>query len=289
MGALWNRLVVVLALGLFASVLATPQAFAASAGASSDAMSGCPAPRGQMRVARIWIVAGQSQATTFGMNPNTLPETWRPDPEVRIWVSGAEPTQGRWEAYRPGVNSAPKGQWGPELQLSARLRGEAPKSPVFIIKHAPGQTGSAFDPRENDWSPESHGEAWDRLQAMVRAALRTCGGRVETIFWMGNHSDGVRREKADRAGANMKVLVDLSRSEWGSKINWVIGLPDDTAPYAPIVQSELRSLAASEPNIKIFETADYETQKDGLHYSARSVKRLGDDFFDSWRALTAGK
>ena len=158
-----------------------------------------------------------------------------------------------------------------------------------MIKHAPGQTGAAFDPLENDWSPWSKGEAWDRLQEMVLAALKTCGGRVDTIFWMGNHSDGIRHEKADRVGANMKALIDLSRSQWGTQVNWVIGLPDDTAPYAPIVQSELRALAASEPKVAIFETADYETQEDGLHYSARAVKRLGDDFFDVWKALTANK
>ena len=87
----------------------------------------------------------------------------------------------------------------------------------------------------------------------------------------------------------MKVLIDLCRKEWGSQITWVIGLPDDTAPYAPIVQRELRALAASEPSVAIFETADYETQEDGLHYSAKSVKRLGNDFFDSWKALTAAK
>ena len=287
----WNRLVVLTALCLMALACTTPHALAAPSGPASDSTSSCPplAPLGHIRTARIWIVAGQSQATTFGMNPSTLPATWRPDPEVRIWVRGPEPIPSRWEMYRPGVNSAPKGQWGPELQLSARLRREAPATRLFIIKHAPGQTGAAFDPSENDWSPESTGEAWDRLRGMVWAAVRACGGQVETIFWMGNHSDGIRKEKADRAGANMKALIDLSRSEWGPQVNWVIGLPDDTAPHAPIVQRELRALAASEPSVAIFETADYETQEDGLHYSAKSVKRLGNDFFDSWKALTAAK
>lgn len=204
-------------------------------------------------------------------------------------MSGLEPTPSRWETYLAGVNSAPRGQWGPELQLSARLRREAPTTQLFIIKHAPGQTGAAFDPSENDWSPESTGEAWDRLRGMVWAAVRACGGRVETIFWMGNHSDGMRQEKAYRVRSNMKVLIDLSRKEWGSQITWVIGLPDDTAPYAPIVQRELRGLAASEPNVATFETADYETQEDGLHYNAKSVHRLGDDFFESWKTLTAGE
>ena len=206
-----------------------------------------------------------------------------------MWVRGPEPASSRWEMYRPGFNSAPRGQWGPELQLSARLRRENPTTQLFIIKHAPGQTGAAFDPGENDWSPLSQGEAWTRLQGMVSAALKTCDGRVDAVFWMGNHSDGLKQEKAERVGANMKALIDLSRSEWGSQIKWVVGLPDDTAPFAETVQRELRALAASEQNIVIFETADYETQEDGLHYSAKSVHRLGDDFFESWKALTAGK
>lgn len=206
-----------------------------------------------------------------------------------MWVRGPKPASSRWEVYRPGFNSAPKGQWGPELELSARLRREAPTTRLFIIKHAPGQTGAAFDPSENDWSPLSQGEAWDRLRGMTRAALKTCGGQVETIFWMGNHSDGIKKEKAVHAGANMKALIDRSRSEWGSQVHWVIGLPDDTAPFAKIVQREIRALAASEPNIATFETADYETQDDGLHYSAKSVHRLGGDFFDSWKALTSGE
>lgn len=283
-----KRLFVLTSLCVALWVYASSHAIAAPLEAGSHSNSACPS-QGQAASTRIWVVAGQSQATTFGMNPSTLPATWLPDPQIRIWVSGVEPKPGRWETYRAGVNSAPKGQWGPELQLSSRLRREAPTTRVFIIKHAPGQTGVAFDPRENDWSPQSRGEAWERLRDMVRAALRTCGGQVETIFWMGNHNDGVRQEKADRVAANMKLLIDLSRSEWGPQVNWVIGLPDDTAPYAPIVQRELRALAASEPKISTFETADYETQEDGLHYSARSVKRLGDDFFDGWKALASGK
>jgi hypothetical protein len=288
MGTGWNRLVVLTVLGLMTLAYAPSDALAASLDSSSDSALGCQ-PRDQMRFARIWILAGQSQATTFGMNPNTVPASWKLDPGVHIWVSGPEPASSRWEVYRPGVNSAPRGQWGPELQLSARLRRGNPTTQLFLIKHAPGQTGAAFDPGENDWSPLSQGEAWTRLDGMVSAALKTCDGRVDAIFWMGNHSDGLRQEKAERVGANMKALIDLSRLEWGSQIKWVVGLPDDTAPYATTVQRELRALAASEPNVVIFETADYETQEDGLHYNTRSVHRLGDDFFETWTALTAGK
>jgi len=284
----WNWLLLLAASGLLSLADAPSHAFAASLGPSSDFVSSCH-PQGHIRSSRIWILAGQSQATTFGMNPSTVPATWRPDPGVSMWVSGPEPASSRWEMYRPGFNSAPRGQWGPELQLSARLRRENPTTQLFIIKHAPGQTGAAFDPGENDWSPLSQGEAWTRLQGMVSAALKTCDGRVDAVFWMGNHSDGLKQEKAERVGANMKALIDLSRSEWGSQIKWVVGLPDDTAPFAETVQRELRALAASEQNIVIFETADYETQEDGLHYSAKSVHRLGDDFFESWKALTAGK
>ena len=284
----WNWLAATAAVLLLSWGQSSPADKTGVAGSPRLSNAGCTA-HGAIVTTRIWIVAGQSQATTFGMNPKTVPATWKPDPEVRIWVSSPERTSGQWEIYRPGGNSAPRGQWGPELQLSVRLRQDAPSTRLFIIKHAPGQTGAAFDPLENDWSPRSGGEAWDRLQEMVLAALKTCDGRVDTIFWMGNHSDGMSHEKADRVGANMKALIDLSRSQWGTQVNWVIGLPDDTAPYAPIVQRELRALAASEPRIATFETADYETQEDGLHYSARSVKRLGDDFFDGWKALPSEK
>ena len=232
-----------------------------------------------------WIVAGQSQATTFGMSRETLPFKWTPDPEAFIWVWDDERRTGRWEPYDPGANSAPKGRWGPEAQLIREFRRHHPGAPLAIVKYAPGQTGVAQDPDERDWNIHSRGEAWDRLTAMTDAALKTCDLNVSAVFWMGNHNDGLRADKAALARRNMTDLVQASRARWGSGLAWIVGLPDDTAPFYAAVRAGLVELDRSDPLMTSFDTSQYAVQPDGLHYDAASVIQLGRDFYAGWLKL----
>ena len=236
-----------------------------------------------------WIVAGQSQATTFGMTRRTLPFQWAPDPEAFIWAWDDERRAGRWEPYAPGVNSAPKGRWGPEAQLIREFRRDHPHAPLAIIKHAPGQTGVAKNPDQRDWNIHSRGEAWDRLAAMTDAALKTCGLTLGAVFWMGNHNDGLRPDTAALTRRNMADLVQASRARWGSELPWIVGLPEDTAPFHAAVRAGLVELDRADPAMAAFDTRDYTTQPDGLHYDAASVIRLGRDFYEAWLELSSSR
>jgi hypothetical protein len=252
------------------------------AGAPDSPCAAASAPAGRVTT---WIVAGQSQATTFGMSRRTLPFRWIPDPEAFVWVWDDERRTGRWEPYAPGVNSAPKGRWGPEAQLIRMFRRDHPDAPLAIIKYAPGQTGVAEDPDQRDWNVHSRGEAWDNLAAMTDAALKTCGLSLDAVFWMGNHNDGMRADKAALTGRNMADLVGASRTLWGPGLRWIVGLPDDTAPFYATVRAGLVGLDRSDPLMTSFDTSRYTTQLDGLHYDAASVIRLGTDFYRGWVRL----
>lgn len=233
----------------------------------------------------VWVVAGQSQVTTFGMSAATLPAPWKFDRNAYVWVWDAEKGEGRWDHYTPGVNSAPKGQWGPEVQLLRRFRSQHPDAPVAIIKYAPGETGVALDPDRRDWNVRSRGEAWDRLKGMTDSALRPCGLAVSAVFWMGNHTDGYRAEHAATVSQDMQNLVAASRAGWRPDLPWIVGLPAQGAPLTERVRAQLSVLAEGDPRMATFDTEGYETQPDGIHFSASSVIRLGDDFYDGWSAL----
>ena len=99
---------------------------------------------------------------------------------------------------------------------------------------------------------------------------------------MGNHNDGMRADRAALARENMADLVGASRARWGSGLRWIVGLPDDTAPYSAQVRAGLAELDRADPLMIGFDTAAYSTQADGLHYDAASVVRLGQDFYKGW-------
>ncbi len=145
----------------------------------------------------------------------------------------------------------------------------------------------ALDPDQRDWNVHSRHEAWDRLTAMTDAALASCHLRLDAVFWMGNHHDGLSQEKASRVRENMRELVQASRAKWGAGVPWIVGLPDDTAPYAAVVRRGLAELDWADPRIVSFDTADYTLQSDGLHYDAAAVIRLGRDFYAGWERLAA--
>jgi hypothetical protein len=233
--------------------------------------------------ATVWVVAGQSQASTFRMSRTALPFRWRPVPTASIWVGDKGHGSGRWETYRPGVNSAPHGYWGPEAQLIRRFARDRPGQAVAIIKHGPGETGVAFDPDRRDWNVRSRGEAWDSLAASVDGALTDCQDRVSTVFWMGNNTDAWRADHAGEVERNMTDLIAASRRRWGAEVRWVVGMPSDAAPYADTVREQLRRMAERDPLVTVFDTAGYGTQPDGLHFDAASVVRLGDDFYGGWK------
>ncbi len=223
------------------------------------------------------------------MSRRTLPFVWASDLNAYIWVWDPERRVGHWEQYEPGVNSAPKGQWGPEVQLIREFRKDHPAATLAIIKYAPGQTGVALDPDRRDWNVHSRGEAWDRLADMTDAALRTCRLTVNAVFWMGNHNDGLRADHAALVNKDMGDLVRTSRARWGAGVNWIIGLPDDTAPYFAAVGEGLIELDHADPLMASFDTHHYATQPDGLHYDAASVVQLGRDFYQGWRELSRSR
>lgn len=220
------------------------------------------------------------------MSRKTLPFRWAADPQAFIWVWDDTRRTGGWERYEPGVNSAPEGRWGSEVQLIREFRRDHPTAPLAIIKYAPGQTGVAEDPNQRDWNIHSRGEAWDHLAAMTDAALKTCNLTVDAVFWIGNHNDGMRAEKAALTRQNMADLVQASRVRWGSELQWIVGLPDDTAPYFAEVRQSLIELRQADPLMISFDTYRYTTQPDGLHYDAASVIQLGRDFYGNWLQLS---
>lgn len=285
----WNWTAVCTGLWVLCWVIWPARSDPALAGRAAFPASPCAHASATTNQVTTWVVAGQSQATTFGMSHKTLPFGWVPDPQAFIWAWDEEQQKGEWERYEPGVNSVPGGRWGPEAELIREFREDHPVSPLAIIKYAPGQTGVAKDPDQRDWNLHSRGEAWDHLAAMTDAATKTCDLAVDAVFWIGNHNDGMRADKAALTRQNMAELVQASRTRWGAKVRWIVGLPDDTAPYFAEVRSGLIELREADPFMINFDTYHYTTQPDGLHYDAASVVHLGRDFYAGRLKLSGSK
>jgi hypothetical protein len=167
-----------------------------------------------MPIARLVVVFGQSNAISFGTFSRPFPDRWAVDQGIQIW-NGTN-----FVTYVPCVTSSPYGAyWGVEAQYARLCRESDPAIPVYIVKRAYNNTGTAFraDPTMQDWSPFSVGKQWDALFNdinMASAATLQAGfqAMVEPFLWVGNETDAMNEEDALACQSNTEWVFRALRS-----------------------------------------------------------------------------
>jgi len=219
------------------------------------------------------VLAGQSNALGYGVEPKDLPAAWKEDPSVRIWRNG------RFETLSPGRNTGtPRNPraWGPEVGFALAWRRSHPQGELDIVKVAKGSTGLAADPRALDWSPRSR-ELYADTTAQAAAAQRASGAPVAAILWMQGEEDAVSGAKAAAYGANLTAFVRAARRDWGDApvVLGRIGAAAREAHAAQVRRAQAE-VARTEPRIRMVDTDAFPVQSDRLHLDARGQLALGD-------------
>lgn len=237
------------------------------------------------------IVAGQSNALGYTLGAADLPPHLRsPIPDVWIWSAAKT----RFEPLRPGSNTGSRnspGAWGPEAQFAWRWRAASPCGPLYIVKHARGETGLASDPAAKDWSPTSAGELFEATAKEVFAAKASLVGqglhvRTRTILWMQGETDAGSVAKANAYETNLATFIVQARARWqAADAMFQIGQIGRLEPGYPgnenVRQAQAR-IAGQSPNVTITDTAPFPRQSsDHVHMTADAQVRLGDEFFDA--------
>jgi len=236
------------------------------------------------------VVAGQSNALGYTLGPADLPHNFgRSVPDVWIW----EASKARFTPMTPAQNTGspnnPKA-WGAEVQFAFRWRA-AFCSPLYIVKHARGDTGLAADPQELDWSPSSSGELFDATAAEIAAAKAALAAkgftpRVKALLWMQGEKDASEESKGTAYEANLRDFISQVRTRWGDARTVIhIGQIDRMGPSYPgaaKVRLAQARVAASEKNVSLVDTDPLPRQAaDGLHLTGQAQIRLGDEFFEA--------
>lgn len=238
------------------------------------------------------VVAGQSNALGYTLGLADLPAHLRaPIPDAWIW----NPALGSFEPLAPAHNTGSPNNpqaWGPESQFAWRWRARHGCGPLYIVKHARGDTGLAADPSQADWSPNSSGEIFEEASAEVasaKASLASKGGptRISAVLWMQGEKDAADSAKAAVYEANLRAFIVQVRTVWGDASTvFQIGRIDrlgEGYPGWPKVRQAQNAIAASDSRATLTDTDAFPRQPaDRLHLTAEAQVRLGDGFFDAF-------
>lgn len=224
------------------------------------------------------MVAGQSNALGYTLGPADLPPHLRAPPkDVWIW----QPARSAFAPLKPGANTGSPnnpGAWGPEAQFAWRWR-EASCAPLYIVKHARGETGLAADPAQKDWSPASRGELWDAATAELAAARKAApAAAVVAVLWMQGETDAAAPAKAAAYQANLAAFTREVGARWGGQTIAIAQIDRRGGAWNQVRAAQAKVAAA---DIAVIDTDPFPRQPDGVHLTAKAQVQLGDAFFEA--------
>lgn len=223
------------------------------------------------------ILAGQSNATGYGLVADLPSRLLHPSTGTRIYATGevAPARSGVLGVLDSGYGGS-LDLVGPELALGVRLEALRPSDDWVIAKHTvPGTTLTV------DWNPVT-GSAYADMLTMVAAALAAAGGSVAGLVWMQGESDTLMRDDAEQYGAELRAFLTALKADLGlGAIPVVVGLVQWNAawPFARQVRMGQVDSSVSLHATRIVETGDLTCRPaDPHHFDAASQIVLGQRF-----------
>jgi hypothetical protein len=262
----------------------------ASTDAAADALA--PPPPGASNLARVFLLAGQSNMVGFGRTSELPAELARPRTRVQIHAEGRVDGDlaGQWGTLAPGYGTT-LDRFGPELSFGLRLEAATPERDIRLIKHATSSS-SLWD----EWNPETGAEygAFRDHVARALAELRALGKTPEIVglIWMQGEADALDRAHAEAYADNLAAFVARVRVDFEvENLPVVVGLVS-TAPEWPFhdtVRGAQSRTADALPQIEPVETSDLMRDfghGDQYHYATEGQRMLGERFAQAWERAT---
>lgn len=223
----------------------------------------------------IYLVAGQSNQISFQAPASALPAELQLQTDVLF-----RGTTGLVTPLQP-MNA----KFGPEMTFArsvADARAQLGLPQMAISKYAVGSTSLAVD-----WYPGEYGndpKIGIRYKNMIYRAkgaatmLKQQGfqPRWAGMLWLQGETDAGDLAMAEAYGENLRLLIDRVRNDLLVKF-LPVAIAEINAParrYRSIVREGQEDVAATTPNVFIFDTADL-TLVDNLHYDPAGVMEIG--------------
>ena len=258
--------------------------------ATPDAMA--PPPMGASNLARVYLLAGQSNMVGYGRTSELPPELSRPQTRVQIHAEGRVDgdLSGHWDTLAPGYGTT-LDRFGPELTFGLRLEAANPERDIRLIKHAKSSASLWAD-----WDPETGAEygAFRDHVARALAELRALGKTPEIVglIWMQGEADALDRDHAEAYAENLAAFVSRVRADLEvENLPVVVGLVS-TAPEWPFhdtVRGAQSRTADAVAQVEPVETSDLIrdfAHGDQYHYATEGQRMLGERFAQAWERAT---
>jgi hypothetical protein len=168
---------------------------------------------------------------------------------------------------------------GPEVSLSHALKNKYPNKKFAFIKYA--QRGRDL---EFDWNPRLTGNIWEKLVRHVNESIahlsKTYAPKISAMLWLQGEGDAKYEYMAKRYGDNLKALIEASRSEFSSRLPFIVAAISNKnkSKFTDLVISG--QIKARDKRVEVFETSDLTYMGSSVHYDARSQIEIGKRFFN---------
>lgn len=223
--------------------------------------------------------AGQSNMVGFNVTRAALDALgWRNDPLTFIWNNQT----GHFEVMDPTINTNAF-SWGPVVGFAMDFRLHHPDTPLYLVQTAAGQTSLAQNLNANDdWSPASHGEMFDKMTARIDAAAAVLGKHPDAVFVDQGETDGTDPAAAAAYQPNFEGFLAAVRDRWMHDANGYVGwarVPDSSTFWHQVRDAQV-AVDAETGHTDSFDTLDVPRQDDGIHYTADGLLVVGHRFED---------
>lgn len=255
--------------------------------------------------AKVFVLAGQSNAYGYGSNANKLPpELNSYQTDVRLWYEegqypsmlnpikriksdGWEPLCYQIRGKYPVFGLSIKKGFASEIKLGRVLADVLPED-VYIIKFGIGSTNLA-----QHWSATIPGPLYEELCRIMNEALGCLEDlgrkpKLSGFFWMQGEKDGANVNHANNYENNLSKFIEQLRIDFDEpELPFIIGRLNAELHHAPflniseanltMIRHAQEMIAVNIPHVTFVDT-DHVPLKEDYHFSARGQVVLGMDF-----------
>ncbi|MEQ8762664.1 MAG: sialate O-acetylesterase [Planctomycetota bacterium] len=248
---------------------------------------------------RVYLVAGQSNATGTGAQGQLAPPSHKIQTDVSFWYE-----EGHFDSVTdpskrissggivPLAFQANNGSgtffysfgFGPELAIG-RAWADWHSDLVAVVKFAFNGTYLAtdWDPQTGPLYPEWLIEIQSALTALTNQGLSP---QIEAVFWMQGEWDARNVTFAAAYQSNLQSFIQRTRTDLGlPNLPFVLGristgilnfAGPQFFPGFTAVRAAQEAVAAADLLVTILDTDDVTFHADNLHFDAAGITRLGD-------------
>ncbi|MHC1728594.1 MAG: sialate O-acetylesterase [Syntrophobacteraceae bacterium] len=220
---------------------------------------------------RVYLIAGQSNATGMGLSSKLTAKEACIPANVEYWASiNGQPNDHRLLSSHRDI-----AQFGLEVSLLKHLAKHYPNDRLIVIKVSLSSSTMV------DWSQggKMHGLFFDTVRSIIGSEPVSYSG----VIWMQGETDSRSIENASQYEQKLESFIsDLRTFTKKPKLTISIGLispPILSYPYQyQVINSQLR-IAKYDPYARAVTTAGLDKVKGDIHYNKAGLLELGKRFY----------